>query len=56
MISLDGRHTSHQEHVEKAVAGAKADSLLATNLAIHFSGDKGDTIGAMLAKVATAKN
>ena len=56
LISLDGRHTGHQEHVEKAVAGAKADSLLATNLAIHFSGDKGDTIGAMLAKVATAKN
>jgi len=56
LISLDGRHTGHQEHVEKAVAGAKADSLLATNLAIPFSGDKGDTIGAMLAKVATAKN
>ena len=56
LISLDGRHTGHQEHVEKAVAGAKADSLLATNLAIHFSGDKGDTIGAMLAKVASAKN
>ena len=56
LISLDGRHAGHQEHVEKAVVGAKGDSLLATNLAIHFSGDKGDTIGAMLAKVATARN
>jgi len=57
LISLPGlgigHHASHQEHVEKAVAGAKGDSLLATNLATHLSGD---TIGAMLAKVATAKN
>ena len=56
LISLEGHHAGHQEHVEKAVAGAKGDSLLATNLATHFSGDKGDTIGAMLGKVATAKN
>ena len=56
LISLQDKQANHHEHVEKAVAGAKGDSLLATNLATHFSGDKGDTIGAMLGKVATAKN
>ena len=56
LISLQDKQADHHEHVRKAVAGAKADPLLATNLATHFSGDKGDTIGAMLGKVATAKN
>ena len=56
LISLQDKQANHHEHVRKAVAGAKADPLLATNLATHFSGDRGDTIGAMLGKVATAKN
>ena len=56
LISLQDKQADHHEHVRKAVAGAKADPLLATNLATHFSGDRGDTIGAMLGKVATAKN
>ena len=56
LISLQDKQADHHEHVRKAVAGAKADPLLAMNLATHFSGDRGDTIGAMLGKVATAKN
>ena len=55
LISLDGKRPGHQEHVEKAVAGAPADSLLAKNLATHFKGDPGQTVGAMLGQVATAK-
>jgi hypothetical protein len=46
LISLQGKQADHHEHVRKAVAGAKADPLLAKNLS-SFLGGKAATISAM---------
>jgi hypothetical protein len=37
VISFIGSPRDHIEHVERAVAGAKTDALLAQNLASHFN-------------------
>jgi hypothetical protein len=37
LITLTGSDRDHNDHVEKAMAGAKADPLLAQNLASHFN-------------------
>jgi hypothetical protein len=50
MITLAGPPSEHQQHVEKAVAGAKSDPLLARNLSSHFMGNDGQTITEMLTK------
>lgn len=55
LISMQGRQKETAAHAERAWAGAKTDSLLAINLASHFIGE-GETIGAMLTGVKTAKN
>ena len=46
LITLSGPEREHNDHVEKAMAGAKADPLLAQNLASHFNRQ---TIAEMLA-------
>lgn len=38
LITLRGPEAEHQAHADKAVAGAKADELLARNLSSHFLG------------------
>jgi hypothetical protein len=50
LITLAGPADEHRAHVEKALAGAKTDPLLARNLASHFMGEQGQTIAEMLTK------
>ena len=40
LITLRGPEKGHQAHAQRAIAGAKADPLLAQNLASHFLDDK----------------
>ena len=40
LITLPGPEKEHQEHAQKAMAGAKADPLLAQNLSLQFLGEK----------------
>ncbi|HXM95175.1 MAG TPA: hypothetical protein VOA64_13140 [Candidatus Dormibacteraeota bacterium] len=50
LISLQGPQTPNRHHVQKAIAGAKNDPLLARNLASRFSGNHGETIAELLAR------
>jgi hypothetical protein len=48
LISLGGSsYPGHQEHLQKALDGAKADLLLAKNLSTHFIGAEGVTMAEM---------
>jgi hypothetical protein len=55
LITLSGQQSERQDHVQKAMAGAKTDPLLARNLACRFHGDQGETVSEMLNKTAIAK-
>ncbi len=55
IISEHPRQASHQEHLQKAIAGAKDGSLLATNLVKHF-GKPGQNLSSLRAQVASAKH
>src|SRR5262252_7010658 len=55
LITLSGPREGHAQHAQKAVTGAKADALLAQNLATHFIGPKDLTVSEMLAKDLTTK-
>lgn len=50
LITLSGPRDEHAQHAQKAIAGAKADALLAQNLGTHFIGPKDLTVSEMLAK------
>jgi len=50
LITLSGPQDEHRLHAERAMAGAKSDSLLAQNLASHFIGSQTETLSEMLAK------
>lgn len=50
LITLRGPEKDHQEHVQKAIAGAKSDPLLAQNLSSHFLGDEKQTVAEALAQ------
>ena len=50
LITLEGPLADHQEHVQKATAGAKGDPLLAQNLKSHFLGDGGMTVAELFSK------
>jgi hypothetical protein len=50
LITLSGPQAEHHEHAQKAIAGAKSDSLLAQNLATHFIGPQTETMSQLLAK------
>ncbi|MEK7830116.1 MAG: hypothetical protein AAB401_03475, partial [Acidobacteriota bacterium] len=57
-MALITRHplqAAHQEHLQKAIAGAKDGSLLAQNLVKHF-GKPGQNLSSLRAQVASAKN
>jgi hypothetical protein len=49
LITLRASGADHQEHVQKALAGAKADPLLAQNLRSQFLGDGKQTVAEALA-------
>lgn len=55
LITLSGPREEHAQHAQKAIAGTKADALLAQNLATHFMGPKDPTVSEMLAKNSTTK-
>ncbi|MFZ0038042.1 MAG: hypothetical protein WAK91_11510 [Candidatus Acidiferrales bacterium] len=44
LITLSGPAAEHRAYVEKALAGAKSDPLLARNLSSHFIGPQSQTI------------
>ena len=56
IITLGGPQGDHQQHVQRAMAGAKADPLLAKNLASRFVGNKGESMADLLGKATLAKN
>jgi hypothetical protein len=55
LITLSGPQEEHRRHAQKAIAGAKSDSLLAQNLATPFLGQQSQTVSAMLAKNSAPK-
>ena len=54
LITLSGPQAEHRAHTEKAIAGAKTDSLLAQNLATHFVGPQTQIMSELLAKNSTS--
>jgi hypothetical protein len=54
LITLQGPEQAHQEHAQKAIAGAKNDPLLARNLANRFLGNERQTVSEALARNITA--
>jgi hypothetical protein len=50
LITLSGPRDEHAQHAQKAITGAKTDTLLAQNLATHFIGPRDETVSEMLAK------
>jgi hypothetical protein len=55
LITLSGPQEEHRQHAQKAIAGAKSDSLLAQNLATPYLGQQSQTVSAMLAKNSAPK-
>jgi hypothetical protein len=55
LITLAGPQEEHRQHTLKAIAGAKADALLAQNLATHFNGPQSQTMSELLAKELNLK-
>lgn len=54
LITLHGPAQAHQEHVRKAIAGAKGDVLLARNLSAQFL-DANETVSQALARTMIAE-
>jgi len=54
LISVGNASINGQEHAEKAIAGAKNDSLLARNLSAHFLGAQSETLSAMITRTKMA--
>jgi hypothetical protein len=50
LITLSGPAEEHRQHAQKAVAGAKTDSLLARNLATRFIGPQTETMAELFVK------
>jgi hypothetical protein len=55
LLTLSGPQDEHLRHAQKAIAGAKNDTLLAANLASHFMGQKSQTVAEMFGRKATSK-
>jgi hypothetical protein len=55
LLTPSGPAEEHLYHVQKAMAGAKTDPLLAQNLSSRFMGERGETIAELLTKPAAAK-
>src|SRR5437763_1036841 len=55
LITLSGPEREHKEHAQKAIAGGKADPLLARNLATHFLGNGSQTVSQALSVNAGVK-
>jgi len=55
LVTLSGPARENQEHVQKAVDGAKTDTLLARNLNTRFLGAGSQTMAEMIQRNATTK-
>lgn len=55
LITLNGSAGEHQDYVEKTLAGAKSDALLARNLFTHFIGPQSDTMADMISRSSALK-
>lgn len=55
LIMIGSRQKDYDEHLRKAVAGAREGSLLASNLPVHF-GFRGKTIAELRSSVGNTKN
>jgi hypothetical protein len=49
LVTLRQSGPDHLKHAQKAIAGAKADALLAHNLTLHFLGNANQTVAQALA-------
>ena len=56
LVALGGPERGRSEHAQKALAGAKSDSLLARNLASHFWGPESEKLSEMITKTTIAKD
>jgi hypothetical protein len=56
LITLHGPEQAHREHVRKAIAGAKSDSLLARNLSSQVLGSETQTVSEALARSTTLED
>ncbi len=50
LITLSGPRDEHRQHAQKAIAGAKTDSLLAQNLSARFIGPQTETMSQLFVK------
>src|SRR5712664_3089462 len=50
LITLSGPQDEHRQHAQKAIAGAKTDSLLAQNLSARFIGPQTETMSQLFVK------
>jgi hypothetical protein len=55
LITLSGPQDEHRRHVEKAIAGAKSDPLLAQNLSTRYMGSQTPTMAELLSSGPSAK-
>jgi len=55
LITLNGPAGEHQDYVQKTLAGAKTDALLAHNLFTHFMGPQSDTMADMISRSSAVK-
>jgi hypothetical protein len=55
LITLNGPAAEHQDYVQKTLAGAKTDALLAHNLFTHFIGAQSDTMADMISRTPAVK-
>jgi hypothetical protein len=55
LVTLTGPSAEHKAHVDRAIAGAKNDPLLARNLSNRFSVNQGPTTAEMLTKTMAAE-
>lgn len=56
LISLGGSRSNHEQHLRRAIAGAKSDPLLAQNLSSHFVGGSTPTMADLLRGPSEVKN
>ena len=55
LVTLDGPVSDHQDHAQKALAGAKSDPLLARNLSSHFMSPQSETMAQMISRNSNVK-
>ena len=55
LITLNGLAGEHQDYVQRTLAGAKTDALLARNLFTHFMGPQSESMADMISRTSAAK-